>query len=42
VLKTILKEIGMNTPDDRVYKVISVMLENKLQQIIEEVQTMQA
>lgn len=42
VLRQLLKEVGLSTPDDRVYKMISVMLEKKMSEIVSEVQAMQA
>ena len=42
VLKELLKQVGLNTKDERVYKIISVMMEDKLCAIIGEVQAMQA
>jgi ribosomal protein L12E/L44/L45/RPP1/RPP2 len=42
VLKEMLKEVGLTTKDERVYKMISVLMEEKLCSIITEVQAMQA
>lgn len=37
VLKQLLKEVGLSSPDERVYKMISIMLEKKMCDIISEV-----
>jgi hypothetical protein len=42
MLQELLKEVGLVTKDERLYKMISVMLEDKLCQIITEVQAMQS
>jgi len=30
MLKQLLKQVGLSTPDERVYKMISIMLEKKM------------
>lgn len=40
MLKELLKEVGMNSPDERVYKVMSIMMEAKLIAILDEVYAM--
>lgn len=42
MLKELCKRAGMKTTDDRVYKMISVMMEDKLVTILDEVHAMQA
>ena len=37
-----LKQVGLETADERVYKMISVMMEDKLCQIIDETKAMQS
>jgi hypothetical protein len=40
LLRTLCKQAGLQSPDERVYKVISVMLELKLNEITKEVGAM--
>mmetsp|Transcript_10689 Transcript_10689/g.17953 ORF Transcript_10689/g.17953 Transcript_10689/m.17953 type:complete len:123 (+) Transcript_10689:572-940(+) len=42
VLRELLKQVGFSTPDERVLKVVSIMMEDKLLAIIDEVKCMQA
>jgi galactitol-specific phosphotransferase system IIC component len=41
LLKQITKQVGLDTVDERVYKIISIMMEDKLSQIVQEVKAMQ-
>ena len=42
MLKMLCKQAGLKTPDERIYKVMSVLLEDKLVSILDEVNAMQA
>jgi ribosomal protein L12E/L44/L45/RPP1/RPP2 len=42
VLRALLKQVGLHSQDERVYTLISVMMEEKLCSIISEVQAMQS
>ena len=40
ILAKLVEQVGLETPDSRVYSLMSIMLEKKLAQIMAEVQSM--